>query len=245
MAGRIIRSIGIALLSLILVRGLQKSLLPKYRLFYIQAFGVLISALYLNPRVWGLGRFAGEYWLIQLGTMLLACAVMLEILNQVLLVDPRSRPIARYIRLVLLVAVSCFAFPCILGSLTGSPSEQTSVHLERDFRMIEALLLLAISGTVAYFGISMGRNLKGMFLGYGIYVAASLVLLAFHPCEGVRLDPKWYMLQPLSYDVGLIGWLAGLWSYSPPRVPHNDVGIKTKPSKVGIIALPSVKGLSC
>ena len=110
--------------------------------------------------------------------------------------------------------------------------------------MIEALLLLAIFGTVAYFGISMGRNLKGMFLGYGVYVAASLVILAFQAYQGIGFDTKWYMLQPLSYDVGLIAWLAGLWSYSPPRVPHNDVGIKTKPSKVGIIALLSVKGLS-
>ena len=176
--------------------------------------------------------------------MLLACAVMLEILNQVLLVDPRSRRVARYIRLILLVAAPCFVLACILGNLMGSPSEQTSVHLERDFRMIEALLLLAIFGTVAYFGISMGRNLKGMFLGYGIYVAASLVILAFHAYQGMRIDPKWYILQPLSYDVGLIAWLAGLWSYSPPGVPHDDVRIKTKSRKVGIIALPSVKGLS-
>ena len=67
MAERIIWFIGITFLSLILLRGLQKSLLQKYRLFYIQASVVLIGALYLNPRVWGMNRFAKEYGCISLG----------------------------------------------------------------------------------------------------------------------------------------------------------------------------------
>jgi hypothetical protein len=225
---RIIWFAGITVLCLILLRGLQAALLQRYRLFYIQAFCVLVSALYLNPRVWGLPSYAKEYWPVQFLTMLLASGIILETLNHVLFLDPRSQQFARFIRLVLFAAASSFAFAFILGGATRSLSGAMPVYLERDFRLIQALLLLAIGGTVAYFGISMGKNLQAMFLGYGIYVAASLIILAFHAYQGGHFNTNWFTLQPLAYDISLIVWAVGLWSYSPPCIPCGKTELETK-----------------
>jgi hypothetical protein len=117
------------------------------------------------------------------------------------------------------------------------------ISLERGFRVIQALLLLGIGGVVVYHRIPLNRNLKSMLVGYNLYVSASLIILALRVYIGMRVNPTWRILQPLSYDAALVVWAVGLWSYSPPPVPHNDVGIKTKSRKVGIMALPSRKGL--
>ncbi|MGH2481234.1 MAG: hypothetical protein ACRDHW_16380 [Ktedonobacteraceae bacterium] len=242
MVEQVIWLAGVACLSLILLRGLQQSLLKTYALFYIQASCVLVAALYLHPRVWKLPSYAQEYWLVQFVTMFLACGIMLEMLRHVLLPDPRSRRLARFICLILFAAVSCFALACLLGRARAS--EEASLYLERDFRLMEALLLLVIWGAVVYFGISMGRNIKGMFLGYGIYVAASLVILAFHVYQGIRFSADWYMLQPLSYDVGLIVWALGLWSYSPPPIPRVNMKMETKRGPASIIRWTASGSLS-
>jgi hypothetical protein len=70
--------------------------------------------------------------------------------------------------------------------------------------------------------------LKGMYIGYGIYVGTSLITLALRAYLGAHIDPTWYMVQPLSYDAGLMVWAVGLWSYSPPRIPRGNMGIATK-----------------
>jgi hypothetical protein len=177
--------------------------------------------------------------------MVLACGIVLEILSHVLFLDPRCRLFARFIRLTLFAGISCFALACILSNSGSWTSEELPVHLERDFRMMEALLLLVIWATVVYFGISMSKNLKGMFLGYGIYVAASLVILAVQVYQGARSNPRWYMLQPLSYDVALVVWAVGLWSYSPPHIPRVKMTkVETDPVPACIIRWKASGNLS-
>jgi hypothetical protein len=54
-------------------------------------------------------------------------------------------------------------------------------------------------------------------------------------CISARFNTYWYILQPLSYDLGLIVWAVGLWSYSPPRIPRGNMEIETKSRLASII----------
>jgi hypothetical protein len=129
-------------------------------------------------------------------------------------------------------------------NLRNSATEHALVGLERDFRTIQALLLLTIFGAVFYFRISMGKNLRAMFLGYGIYVAVSLVILAFQAYQGDRFNTKWFVLQPLAYDMGLIVWAVGLWSYFPPGIPYLNMELETNPGPASIIRWTAFGSLS-
>jgi hypothetical protein len=54
----------------------------------------------------------------------------------------------------------------------------TDVELERDLRTVQAMFLFGLLGVISYCGIAIGKNMKGMILAYGLYIATSLVSLA-------------------------------------------------------------------
>ncbi len=120
------------------------------------------------------------------------------------------------------------------------------ISLERGFRAGQALLLLGIGGVFALPSSPAYRNLKSMFIGYRIYMLGyesyNSRLACIYRC--VRINATWHILQPLSYDVALVVWVAGLWSYSPPRNPDGKMEMETKSDKAGIIALTSPRYFS-
>lgn len=52
------------------------------------------------------------------------------------------------------------------------------------------------------------------------------------------------LLRGLQQDLSLVVWVAGLWSYSPPRNPDGKMEMETKSDKAGIIALTSPRYFS-
>jgi len=65
----------------------------------------------------------------------------------------------------------------------GASGNVSPINIERAFRQVQSVFLLLTGGLIFYRGLAMGKNAKGMFLGYGVYVAASLTIgndLAFH-----------------------------------------------------------------
>jgi hypothetical protein len=99
------------------------------------------------------------------------------------------------------------------------------VELERDLRVIEALLLATVLAIVFYYRIELGRNVTGMILGFGAYVGVSLTTLALRSFLGPRFDTAWGLLQSASFVFGTAVWTVALWSYSPnPKPPTTGRG---------------------
>ncbi|HEY0704759.1 MAG TPA: hypothetical protein VGD60_18465, partial [Candidatus Acidoferrales bacterium] len=88
----------------------------------------------------------------------------------------------------------------------------------------------------SYYRINIGRNLTGIALGMGIYVAVSLTVLALFKFIGPHFEAAWKLLQSGSYFVALAVWTGALWSYAPipapPGVPgsgdYGDLAVRTR-----------------
>jgi hypothetical protein len=99
----------------------------------------------------------------------------------------------------------------------------TLVQLERDLRMMQALMLAAFTVLVLYYAIPIGRNLLGIALGYGCFVTTSVFNLTLRTSIGVRFQTAWSYLQPLEYCISLAIWCVALWSLTPATVAESGL----------------------
>jgi hypothetical protein len=148
------------------------------------------------------------------------CGVIVEILRHTLEPYPGAERVAR------VASLGIFALTFVyVGLKAGMLPELTplavTVELERGLRVIEALLLASILTIVFYYRIEIGRNVKGLIVGFGAYVGTSLVALALRAFLGPRFNSAWEILQSGSYLFALTVWMVALWSYYPQPVPLN------------------------
>ncbi len=218
---------GNALEVLILVRALRTGMLRLYSFFYVYiastTLGIVVSlAGWLAPR-----HYLAWYWPVQLATLFLGCAVVLELLRHVLAAYPGARKFA--------IQIAIFAFCAALllaigfAPFTFAPSVSGSmvmVELERNLRLVQASLLVGILFLIAYYGIPMGKNLRGMIFGYGVYVGASLMMLAGTAYSATRFRWLWFFAQPISFLVALTIWLVALWYFHPNPVPDSVLPVE-------------------
>lgn len=201
--------------ALILLRGFRTGILAKYPFFYVQLTLVFIVGL-AQYAVFVIipASYAKAYWASQLLTMFAACGIILEILKHALSQHSYLRTFAKTIRFVLFAGIFCFAMGYLMISGIWR-ADMTNIFFERGFRAFQAILLLTILGGIFFYRIPIGRNVKGIFLGYGVYVATSLIALSLRLYKGLMFDSNWYFLQPLSYTISVIIWAFSLWTYHP------------------------------
>jgi len=213
---------------LLLVRALQGRFLRKYSLFYVylgivffQSLALLIvylqSAKYYRP----------FYWYAEFVSVVLGCGVVWGIYRQALRRFPGAARMARNVFLFILLMFFSKALVSTANGTLGWPSG-TVVALERDFRAVQAVLLIGLLVVIVYFRIPLGRNLWGMMLGYGLFIGTSVIILALRVVLGDSFQMAWRYLQPLSYLTVLLIWCITLWSYhavplpeTEPRVEHD------------------------
>ncbi len=211
--------LGIFLDSVVVCRGLIKGLTPRYPFFYVYTGSVLVgSVVIMLPGVYPHG-----YWQFQLLTLVLGYGILLEILNHVLAPYPGASRFARMSGLL--------AFAIVLGFCALYPvarAEWTSgimIEFERNLRTVQAVFICGLLAIISYYRIRIGKNMKGMIAGYGLYVSTSLVSLALRSYAGMAFDQIWKVVQPLSYDVSLVLWMVALWSYNPEPVPEPAISL--------------------
>jgi hypothetical protein len=217
---------GILLELVIAFRAVRGRLLSKFPYFYAFVFSVLIAEIpsYL---IYTLDRAAypGWFWATDFLSLLLGCGIILEILRHVLSPYHGAEKFARTLGLVVFGAVFCFALGYSLIASGASVIERTHFELERDFLAVQALFIFAALGVVAYYRIPVGRNLKGIVLGYGLCIGASLVSFALRSFIGAGFD-LWMSAEPFSYDVSLLIWAVALWSYHPNPEPSQSIRVE-------------------
>jgi hypothetical protein len=218
--------LGISLEGLLIVRALQGGFLRSYILFYSYVGWVFaLSSTRLIVYLAVPGFYRTFYWHTQPVSVLVGCGVLWEIYRQALRRYPGASRMARSLLFFSLALV----FSKILVDARNGPGwwrEASSAELERGMRSVQALLLIALVLVLAHYAVPLGRNLKGMILGYGFFLSTSMIDLSLRLSLGQSFQKTWRYLQPACYLAALAVWCLTLWSYQPAPLPQTEPPIE-------------------
>lgn len=208
-----------------LFRGLRAKLLFRYSFFYAYLLSSSIASI-LSYTLWKFkwAPFDTWYWILQFATLLIGCGIILEIFRHALSSYRGAEKFAMAVGLLTFASVFCFAI--VYRLIVPSPG-RVLFELERNVRTVQAILLSGILAVISYYRVPIGKNLKGMISGYGLYIVTSLFTLAIRAYSGPRFNGYWNVIQPLSFDVSLAIWLAALWSYHPNPAPDPAIPLES------------------
>jgi len=212
---------GVALEVVLIVRAFQGGLLRRFPLFYSYLTFVLLesfAAWYLYRRNPDL--YASVYWYLQWVALFLGSLVIFEIYRVALKSYPGTARIAR--NLLFLVFALTFAKVLVnhsFGSVYWPAA--TTAELERNLRMVQGFAILAIAVVLLIYAIPRNRNLNGILVGYGLFVASAIVQLSLVSHLGAWFQKLFWYTQPFAYDLVLGVWTITLWSPAPEPVSSS------------------------
>ena len=219
-------SIGLAFL--ILLRGMQNKLVYHYPVFYGYVAYVLFCedlTSYLTKQ-WSPGFYSYGYWATEFAGVLIGCAVVFETYRIGLRRFPGT---ARMTRNALALIFS-LAFAKALVVAANDPRwwvQANTLEIERVLRTVQVIAVTALAAVCVIYAIPLGKNLRGILLGYGIYVGVFTLCLTFVPQQGHNF---WWYASSSCYPVVLGIWLTHLWSPSENLAP----GASNKPGNDSI-----------
>ncbi|HEX4001897.1 MAG TPA: hypothetical protein VHX36_04570 [Candidatus Acidoferrales bacterium] len=227
----IVWQLSLALRAIILIRGFSTKALRKFPYFYVYILSAVLGDLFVywtwkSASQNKLEAYQHSYWIAQFLTLLIGCGIVLEIFKHILAPYPGADKFATAVVLGSFAAIFCVAIIYQLVAPGGSAVQGTTFVLERDVRTVQAVFLFGILAVISYYRIPIGRNLKGMISGYGIYIVTSLFTLAARAYAGPRFNSTWNVIQPFSFDLSLVIWAVALWSYQPNPAPDPAVPLE-------------------
>src|SRR5229473_6675824 len=223
---------GIVLEVLLLIRGIRGKLAFQYPVFYAYiSFVLLQSLLRLATYHWNSPAYSYVYWVTEFLGVAIGCAVVFEIYRVGLSAYPGTARVARN----LLFFVFVMAIAKVLVETWNDPhwwSMATNLELEGVLRTVQAVGLGALVLLFFSYSIPFGRNLRGVLLGYGLFIGESVIWLTFASSGGNRFRDIWFYLHPASYFVVLGVWAMHLWSYAPNPEPKRAVRLEEQYQRI-------------
>lgn len=221
-----------ALESVLLVRGMLGKWALRYRIFYGYIFFVLSQSLlrfavyHSNARL-----YPYVYWLTELLAVLMGCAVTFEIYRVGLFAYPGTARMARNLLAIVFVLAATKALVDASSDPRWWPIA-TSTDLALALRTVQACSIGALVVLFLIYKVPFGRNLRGIVLGYGLFLALSVIQFAFISVQGVRFIAFWSIVQSLAYLSVLGIWTAHLWSYEQAPEPKATVRLELEYQRV-------------
>ena len=201
----------------ILARSIQCKSFGKYSLFYAYIMGLFGVSLFF--RVAGTSVLI-RFYLAQFITCVLGCGVTLEIIRHVFAEHASLERSAR--RAAVVVFGMIFLELAILAALRPHWSAADYVaHVAMDLQLAQAAGLTAILFLIGRYGIEVGRNMRGIILGFGVYLGASLILVPLRQLLGMQFYPAWKITQMSAFLAALCIWAVALWTYEPETGEMN------------------------
>jgi hypothetical protein len=139
----------------------------------------------------------------------MGCGIVFEIYRVALAAYPGTAKMARKI-LMFLFALAVAKAGAALWSDPHVLMQTTPLQIERALRTVQAISILAMVAVFASYSIPFGKNLRGILLGYGLFIGERVICLAFIPSQGHHF---WFYAYSACYVVALSLWLGHLWSY--------------------------------
>jgi hypothetical protein len=195
----------------LLARAVRGPLVRRYPIFYMYILLVLLQSPIRLIAYRHREMYSGVYWTTEFLGLVMGCLVVLEIYRVALAAYPGTERMARQILLVLFVlavtkaGVALWSDPHLLR-------ETTPLQMERALRSVQAISIVALVSVFAFYSIPFGRNLRGILLGYGLFIGERVICLTFVSAAGRDF---WFYGYSASYVTALSLWLAHLWSYQP------------------------------
>ena len=216
--------LGPILESLIVVRAVQGNFLKEYKLFYSYIIWVFLRdlSLFAVYHSWPTA-YAYVYWYSQFFSVLVGCGVVWEIYKVALANYPGAARMARSVLLFLFIITMSRIAVYAANNAKWLPGK-TTLETEREFRIVQALLLIGLLALLAYYAIPAGRNLKGIILGYGVFLGTNLAQLTLRGFLGDKFQYWWQYIQPTTYILVLLIWCCTLWDF----FPSPDSGLETR-----------------
>lgn len=209
--------------AVLVFRAVRRRFFHNYPVFYaylsyVFAYEVAAFCVYtFRP-----AAYSVFYWSLEYVSIAIGYCVIWEIYRQIFKPYPGASRMTRNLLLAILIFVVCkVTVNAIQGGMVWDPLHQAP-EFERSLRIVQGALLVTIVAFIAYYSIPVGRNLKGMILGYGLYIGLTITQLGLHSYLGGWFQPIWKHLGWVSYTAALITWCATLWSYHPNPKPAND-----------------------
>jgi hypothetical protein len=214
--------------SLVLLRAFMARMVGKYPFFYLYVASVFVTDIARYAVYYHVGppSYIYWYWATEFICLITGYGIILDILERGFGPYEGAKKFGRTLGLVLFGLVLLFA---VSHSFTGSfwPTIETAADLEKLLRMVQGLFLLGLLGVIFYYGIALGRNVKGMLLGYGLYIATVIMGLAIALYFGPSAYDAFSLVQPFSYLTSLLIWTVALWSYHPNPVPDRMIELES------------------
>jgi hypothetical protein len=209
----------IALQVLLVYRAFIGKTVRVYPIFFTYTAYLLAAHVIGLTVTWGTkGAYSAYYWTTEAVTTVLGVGVTWEIHRRVLARYPGVRRLAC---MLLIVIFGIVVIISTAGHDEGVVSTLTSrlVVAERDLRTVQAIVLLILFSLVAYYGIPLGRNVRGVAIGYGFGIATAVLNLSLAHYFGTAFYPIWRYGRPLEYLAALGIWCVALWAYQPDPTP--------------------------
>jgi hypothetical protein len=216
----------IALECLLIVRGIRGKLAARYQVFYSYVSFVLFQELLrFATYQWHQQLYRNVYWTTEFLAVMLGCAVVFEIYRVGLSAYPGAARMARNA----LALVFALALAKALANTANDPRwwvDATYRSIEGTLRTVQAVAIIALVALFLFYSIPFGRNLRGILLGYGAFIAVSVVSLTLSRAGASMPEDIWSYVFPASFLIALCLWATHLWSYSPNPVPKRAVRLE-------------------
>jgi len=160
------------------------------------------------------GVYTWVYWVTEFLALILGCCVMFEVYRQALEPYPGTAKMAKNVlaflfALALARAVNVFLTdPHLLLNVT-------SLHIERAMRTFQAIAIVSLLSLFLSYSIPFSAQLRGILMGYSLFVSARVLSLAF---VGETGKGFWYFAYSACYITAVGIWLSYL--RSPAIIPH-------------------------
>jgi hypothetical protein len=205
---------GILLELLLLFRSVRTTLFTKYPVFYSYVLFVLLQSIVrFWVYHWRPQSYLQSYWYTEFFGVIVGSGVLFEIYRAGLAPYPGTARLARNaLALVFAAAVGKTLAASLKGHLWWPA--RTTAELERNLRAVQAFAVLALVILLVAYSIPLGRNLRGIVMGYALFIATSLANLAMLASPGNEFPRLWSYSQQLFYLLVLCIWTVSLWSIS-------------------------------
>ncbi len=204
---------GVLLEALLLVRAFPGKLRSQYPIFYTYVTFILLQSV-VRQFVYRLDlqAYPYVYWISEFLGVAMGCAVVFEIYRVGLSEYAGTARMARK----LLAFVFAMAVAKVFVDAWNDPRWRpvaTTLELERGLRVVEAFAIAGLVALFLFYSIPSGRNLRGILLGYGLFIATSVIWQTVGASSGPAFHHYWSYVNPISYAATLVIWAAHLWSY--------------------------------
>lgn len=222
-------SVGFELL--LVVRGIQQKLLRSYPIFYSYlSFVLLTDVLFFAIPSKG-QAYLYSYWIAEFVSLIFGCLVIFELYRVALRRYPGTARMARAVLAILFVVAMVKTIFTTLNVPRWWVND-TPAQVEGLLRVCQLLAILALTLLFLFYSIPFGKNLRGILLGYGLFVSWSVVCLALVAAGVAKSESLWSYTFSISYVISVVVWTVHLWSYQPNPVPDRAIPLEQEYQRV-------------